>query len=313
MNALVSIVIPTYNRAHLIGETLDSIIAQSYGNWECLIIDDHSTDGTDLLIDEYSKRDGRFQFFLKGRDVKQGAAAARNLGLRKAKGEYVQFLDSDDILASNKLEAQLTSLSSENWQTLTTCKWGVFSDIRDPINIYQDRADYRDFDDIKDYFDLIGLYGGFFPSHSFLVSRKLIDCSGYWNEELVINDDGEFFFRIILNAKKILFADDTYVLYRNSAQNGDNVSSLNSKFKALQLINSWQIIESLYCAQFGGADSVYLDKKKENVYNELQKGYRHIVRENKLFFSKQIKADTFKKKAFKVFEKIKLKIKVTFR
>lgn len=193
MKPLVSIIIPTYNRAHLIKETIDSVLAQTYMNWECIIIDDRSNDATKAILDEYSTIDNRFIIICKPIELKQGASVSRNFGLKLARGEYIQFLDSDDILADNKIEEQVKILLNESNFTISTCKWGRFNEIKEPISFYENKRDYINFSNAKDYFDLIGLYGSFFPPLNFLMSKELINFSGYWNESLSMNDDGEFF------------------------------------------------------------------------------------------------------------------------
>ncbi|MAP79619.1 MAG: hypothetical protein CL526_00895 [Aequorivita sp.] len=97
-NALVSIIIPTYNRAHLIGETLDSVLAQTYTNWECIVVDDGSTDGTEALLQKYVEHDSRFQYHHRPKDRPKGANACRNYGFEISKGEYIQWFDSDDLM-----------------------------------------------------------------------------------------------------------------------------------------------------------------------------------------------------------------------
>lgn len=104
---LVSIIIPTFNRAHLISETLDSVLAQTYQNWECIVVDDGSTDGTNKVMDEYVLKDSRFQYYHRPKDRLQGGNAARNFGFEISKGEYVNWLDSDDLFLPNKLEIQI--------------------------------------------------------------------------------------------------------------------------------------------------------------------------------------------------------------
>ncbi|MEL1240143.1 glycosyltransferase family 2 protein [Flavobacterium flavipallidum] len=95
---LVSIIIPTYNRADLIGETLDSVLAQTYQNWECIIVDDGSTDNSKHVIGEYLEKDGRFQYHNRPLERPKGANTCRNYGFKVSKGEYVIYLDSDDVL-----------------------------------------------------------------------------------------------------------------------------------------------------------------------------------------------------------------------
>ncbi|ALW87116.1 hypothetical protein AUC43_19770 [Hymenobacter sedentarius] len=105
---LVSIIIPCYNYGWVLHETLDSLLAQTHAAWECLIVDDGSTDETRAVAERYSNLDSRFQYIYKRN---QGISAARNTGLAKAKGEFIQFLDSDDQLAVRKLEIQVKFLA----------------------------------------------------------------------------------------------------------------------------------------------------------------------------------------------------------
>jgi glycosyltransferase involved in cell wall biosynthesis len=104
---LVSFIVPTYNRAEIIGETLDSIKSQTYQNWECLVVDDGSIDNTKELIEQYIKKDSRFKYFKRPVNRPKGGNAARNFGFENSKGRYVNFVDSDDILHEEKLALQL--------------------------------------------------------------------------------------------------------------------------------------------------------------------------------------------------------------
>lgn len=310
-NPLVSIIIPTYNRAHLIGETLDCVLAQTYSNWECIVIDDGSTDDTATVLNEYCIKDNRFMFIPKCEDIKKGASISRNLGLKTASGEFIQFLDSDDILAPNKIEVQLGLLKNESKYTISTCKWSKFSSLNGPLSLIENNVDYKNFDDIKEYFDLIGLYGGFFPPLNFLINKELINYSGYWNESLTVNDDGEFFFRILLNSDKILFSDKTYVLYRNSIE--DNLSVLSTQDKAISLLNSWRIIEALYLSKYTDKNSIYINRKKNSVYQELKRKFPEIISKNRDFFKQQIKEDTLSLKIKKLIKRIRNRVKIIFR
>src|SRR5690606_37985604 len=107
---LVSIIIPTYNRAHLIGETLDSVLAQTYTNWECIILDDGSTDNTTEVVQGYLDKDPRFQYHHRPADRPKGANACRNYGFEVSKGEYVNWFDDDDVMFNSKIEVQLNVL-----------------------------------------------------------------------------------------------------------------------------------------------------------------------------------------------------------
>ena len=109
-NPLVSIIIPTYNREHLIGETLDSVLAQTYTNWECIVVDDGSTDETDKLLAAYCEKDARFQYHHRPNNRPKGANACRNYGFELSNGEYVIFFDSDDKMTINHIEVKVIIL-----------------------------------------------------------------------------------------------------------------------------------------------------------------------------------------------------------
>lgn len=104
--SLISIIIPSYNRAHLIGETLDSVLNQTYQNWECIVVDDGSTDNTLAISKKFAEKDTRFKIYQRNRGPK-GAPTCRNIGVEKSQGEYLIFLDSDDLLADYCLERRL--------------------------------------------------------------------------------------------------------------------------------------------------------------------------------------------------------------
>lgn len=107
MNPIVSIVLPTYNRAHVIKSSIDSVLTQTYQNFELIIVDDASTDCTKEIVDSYS--DARILYIQSKKN--SGAAAARNIGADKARGFYLAFQDSDTIWAPSKLELQMQFLS----------------------------------------------------------------------------------------------------------------------------------------------------------------------------------------------------------
>lgn len=103
MNELVSIIMPSYNTGRFLGETVRSVLAQTYPNWELILVDDCSTDDTDRVIAGFV--DPRIRYLKQEKN--QGAAAARNRALREAKGRWIAFLDSDDLWLPEKLERQI--------------------------------------------------------------------------------------------------------------------------------------------------------------------------------------------------------------
>ena len=113
MNELVSIVMPSYNTAKYIGASIRSVLAQSYSNWELIIVDDCSTDDTDNVIKQYLT-DNRIRFLKNEKN--SGAAVSRNRALREAKGKWIAFLDSDDLWEPDKLERQIAFMNETGYK-----------------------------------------------------------------------------------------------------------------------------------------------------------------------------------------------------
>lgn len=107
MNPLVSVIVPCYNQGQFLAEALESVYNQTFSNWECLIIDDGSIDNTNEIAKTFADRDSRFRYLYKENG---GVSSTRNLGLENAKGQFIQFLDCDDVLDSKKIELSLQQL-----------------------------------------------------------------------------------------------------------------------------------------------------------------------------------------------------------
>ena len=114
----VLILLATFNRAHLVKETLESIKNQTYKDWECIIVDDYSTDKTAQVIKKYINDDPRFSFFKKNEKYAKGLSGSRNYGLDLAterEAKYVQFFDDDDIVHPQNLEISMSEISTEGY------------------------------------------------------------------------------------------------------------------------------------------------------------------------------------------------------
>ncbi|MBF8983786.1 glycosyltransferase family 2 protein [Lutibacter sp. B2] len=119
MEELISIIMPTYNCGNFIAESVESVINQTYSNWELIIVDDCSTDDTETVIKKYSGKDERIKFYKLS--VNSGAAVARNYGTNTAQGVYIAFLDSDDLWHENKLKKQIDFMKDNKYAfTCTT-------------------------------------------------------------------------------------------------------------------------------------------------------------------------------------------------
>ncbi len=112
MNPIVSVITPVYNGEDTIGKTIDSVINQTFSNFELIIVDDISNDETINIIKSYQEKDSRIKLYILNK--KGGASGARNYALKKAKGKYIAFLDSDDLWKSDKLEKQVKFMEDNN-------------------------------------------------------------------------------------------------------------------------------------------------------------------------------------------------------
>jgi glycosyltransferase involved in cell wall biosynthesis len=109
---MVSIVTPAYNSEEFIAITIDSVIAQTFTNWELIVVNDGSTDKTQGIVEEYSQKDNRIRIL--NHTISKGAGVSRNYAIKKATGDYITFLDADDIWKPEKLEEQLKLLNDQN-------------------------------------------------------------------------------------------------------------------------------------------------------------------------------------------------------
>jgi hypothetical protein len=112
-SSLISIIVPCYNQAHYLEECLQSVLEQTYPNWECIIVNDGSPDNTEEIAKKWLEKDPRFRYLKKENG---GLSSARNAGIEVAKGEWLQFLDSDDTLEKEKLETSIAN--NENAQVI---------------------------------------------------------------------------------------------------------------------------------------------------------------------------------------------------
>lgn len=131
IEGMVSIIMPSWNTGRLIAESIQSVIDQTYPNWELLIVDDCSTDNTDEVVGKF--HDERIRYFHNERN--SGAALTRNHALQKARGEWIAFLDSDDLWMPEKLEHQL-SFMKENHYVLSYTEYEKIDEDSQPLNIY---------------------------------------------------------------------------------------------------------------------------------------------------------------------------------
>ena len=228
---LVSIIIPSVNRADLIKETIDSVEKQLYQNWECIIVDDGSSEKDIKQIRGYLQEDTRFSFYKRPNEFPKGAAGSRNYGFKLSKGKYIQWLDDDDLLEPDKILKQVDLLEGSIENSIAICSWDYYWPGK---RLELIKVNEKKFNNAHEVFAYLRKQQTFFPPHIYLCPRKLIEESGNWDARLTLNDDGEFFTRILINSSQIINSPDTFALYRNQSQK--RLSSFeNDKIKSLLL------------------------------------------------------------------------------
>lgn len=205
---LVSIIIPAFNAGRWLSATIESALAQTHQHREIIVVDDGSVDDTLALASRYTGRG--VQVYAQ---FNRGAARARNHGLAVARGEYVQFLDADDVLAPDKIALQLARLADAPIGSIASCAWGRFT-YNSTAAVFTPEPAWRDTSGV----DFLCLhYGaqGMMPPIAWLTPRALLDSAGPWREDLTLNDDGEYFCRVLLLATGVVFCPGARAFYRS--------------------------------------------------------------------------------------------------
>lgn len=193
---LVSVIIPNYNYANFIVETLDSVAEQTYHNWECIIVDDGSTDDSKAIIDEYlsQKADHRFKAFYT---QNSGTSAAKNFGIDKASGVYVQFLDADDLLSPSKIESGVNSLKHSS-AVLAFCKTIFFESKNGRIRYFHKYPEGYLLQESKEGYDLIEklTINNFATINSPITRMQYVKAIQGFDSNIKQNEDWLFWFKI---------------------------------------------------------------------------------------------------------------------
>lgn len=228
MQPLVSIVIPTFNSSEYLKATLDSVLSQTYANWECILIDDGSIDVTETISLNYQEKDNRFQGFKRPEGLSKGPSSARNYGVSMAKGDYLIFLDADDLLATTCLENRVAQ-----FQQNPDCDFLVFQ-----MDRFVDEPDFskkeivveQDKNRILESF--IQLHGQW-PITAPIYKTDFFKTIGF-NSELVVFEDLEVAIKAIVHATdfQVFYTIDCY--YRNDTNYQTKYSSFEVKTKMVK-------------------------------------------------------------------------------
>jgi glycosyltransferase involved in cell wall biosynthesis len=227
-NLVISIIVPVFNSENYIADTIISCLNQTYSNFELILVNDGSTDNVETVINKFA--DKRIQYF---KIENSGACNARNFGISKANGHLIQFLDHDDILEFDKIEHQVKQYKKFGENFIYSATMGSVSGklktIDKGYSLYE-----RDFTP-QEYFEtVLNQFGKYLTTGAWLVPAKLINSTYGWDSSAGLNDDGEYFMRIILNSSGIVFSKQSIFYFRRDVPN-----SLSKQFDNKQVYVKW--------------------------------------------------------------------------
>lgn len=232
---LISLIIPCYNSENFITKTIDSVIRQSYKNWECIIIDDGSTDNTFEKIKNHSLDYPNIQII---KQENQGISLSRNKGLELALGEYIFFIDADDLISSDCLSSMVASIEKNPAIDIVVGKTATTNGQNYIVKGYLNHIDKDDcfFNEDKEILKQVVLNDTICTSHNKLFRKKfLVDNKIFFLKE-ILHEDELFFFETIYFCKTICFNQE--ITYYYNINNSESIT----KNITLQNIDSYLFI-----------------------------------------------------------------------
>jgi len=235
---LVSIIMPAYNAAGLISQSIECVIAQVYKNWELIIIDDGSIDETFELAKSF--KDARIVVVKREHG---GQGHATNYGLHLCKGDYIQFLDADDIMDSSKISVQINDLKDYGNEYVGISRWSFFYD--DISNAVFNNEPVYFSGESKQWLHALWLHETMMSNHGYLTPRGVIEKAGkFYDTSLDLNIDFEYFTRVLLAAKGVVYSPRALCYYRKQVENSlthkpgfkMKLNALNARVKAINYL-----------------------------------------------------------------------------
>lgn len=225
MKNLISIIIPVFNREKIVIETINSIINQNYQFWECIIIDDNSTDDSFEAITEYVKTDNRFKVVKKPLNSIKGPSSSRNYGFELSNGEFIQFFDSDDIMHEDHLLKKIKFIETNDF---VVCKIQEFSGV---FNVDNFKEKYLDIVKVDTIFESFAT-GEFYMLMMFAPMWKKVSISPFMpmREDMHILEDHELYARILFQKNSYAIINEELIYYRVGLSSLLNSFYSNVKF-----------------------------------------------------------------------------------
>ena len=219
MNTKISIIVPIFNAQNYLDETIQTVLNQTYSNWELLLIDDGSTDESAKICQQYLKEDARILYFYK---VNGGQASARNLGIKNSSGEWLAMLDSDDLWHPEKLNRQITAINENDKIEYCFTNTSAFKDsIQNEIENY-DKYAFGLFHN-KTLFKIVYQHNHIANS-SVMIKKSLLQLTGVFDENrsLIGCEDWDLMLRIFKQNSLTYGLKEKLLYYRLHAEGVHN-------------------------------------------------------------------------------------------
>ncbi len=221
---LISVIIPCYNQAKFLHETCNSLISQTYTNWEAIIVNDGSTDHTEKIANDICIKNSRFKLI---NQPNQGLSSARNTGLKNSSGKFIQFLDSDDLLSPHKLQSSIELMNQEETDIVISNFFRFKSkNGKEKKSRFNLKNHTINFESILLKWDIEFAI----PIHCALFSSNIINNTRF-NEFVKAKEDWIFWLDIMIKKPKIIYYNSQDALYRAHKNN------MSKNFKLMQLNN----------------------------------------------------------------------------
>ena len=230
-----SVIIPCFNAEAFLDQTLQSCIDQGEVLGEVIVVDDGSTDGSHALAKRWEQQNKKIQVI---HNPRKGGQAARNTGLEYARHPLIQWLDADDVLGAEKLNTA-QAFHHANPNQLLACPWFSYRNEGSAQQLVSD-VDWKQISANSSPEDWIARDVHMAP-HCYSGSRNLFIKTGPWDETLTINQDGEYFTRVIAQSEGVHFTTDVAVHYRRGLSNSTSQfspSKVQSLFQSIQSIQA---------------------------------------------------------------------------
>ena len=244
---MVSVIIPVYNVEKYLEKCLDSVLSQTFKNLEIILVDDGSTDGSSKIIDTYSLKDSRIKVIHKENG---GVSSARNKGLEVATGEYVCFIDSDDIIEENFIEELFNELISSN-SDISMCPIRWIDETVYKVSELENEKVFETKDLLKHFFVEGVLKELLYAPWNKLFNRSILKDS-YFNTNYALGEDILFVFEVLLKSNKLCFTNKTsygYIQRYTSAMHTKSIEKLCGYISAAEDIYNLSIANHLNCTE----------------------------------------------------------------